>query len=261
MNGIPWAVSCLRDDAGEMDASLLMRDDGGDVYVESDLSYVVKGISENSAWLRFSAMKKFLEWRRNNDPHDSANVTNNGGSTSGSVVLSNPATGIVTFPRAGEGYAMARVGDHIDREERLARVRLVQWASDMRRTVRRRMTEEREMYERVEGQERVKWLVARLNEAISSEPETQLVPLTAPATRTARRSSGAGSRKGEVVRMRDGDPLGLVWVKEKWGTKVTRGIVWIVEAGVVVGGGWVVWKYVLDSGFAGWFMQQTGRTT
>ena len=154
---------------------------------------------------------------------------------------------------------MARVGDHIDREERLARVRLVQWAGDMRRTVRRRMTEEREAYERVEGQERVKWLVARLNEAISNEPETQLVPIT---QHTARRRSSAGrggSRGAEVVRTRGVDPLGLVWVKEKWGARVTRGIVWIVEAGVVVGGGWVVWKYVVDSGLSGWFMQQTGR--
>jgi hypothetical protein len=256
VNGIPWAISCLRDDAGEMDASLLMREDTETLYVESDLPHVVKNISANSNWLRFSAIKKFLDWRRHTDhPDPPANA-----GTSGSVVLSNPATGIVTFPRVGEGYAMARVGDHIDREERLARVRLVQWAGDMRRTVRRRMTEEREAYERVEGQERVKWLVARLNEAISAEPETQLVPIT---QHTARRRSSAGargSRSAEVVRTQRGDPLGLVWVKEKWGAKVTRGIVWIVEAGVVVGGGWVVWKYVVDSGLSGWFMQQTGRT-
>ena len=72
VNGIPWAVSCLRDDVAEMDASLLMRDShgpGGDgddeemMYVESDLPQIVRMISCHSDWLRFSATRKFLDWR------------------------------------------------------------------------------------------------------------------------------------------------------------------------------------------------------
>lgn len=245
VNGIPWAVSCLRDDAAEMDASLLMRDDPLEtMYVESDLPHIVRIISENSAWLRFSATRKFLDWRNSAQGHD---------------IDPQPAMSIVALPRDG-GYAMAKVGDHIDREERLARVRLVQWASDMRKTVHKRMQEEREQYERIESQERIKWLAERLNEAVS-QPEQSLVPITTSSTVTRRRSSSSRSLSSKRWRRVETDPLGLVWVKERWGPRVTKSIVWIVEAGVVLGSGWVVWKYVFDSGLTGWFMQHSGRPT
>jgi hypothetical protein len=249
VNGIPWAVSCLRDDTSEMDASLLMRDDPLEaMYVDSDLPQVVRMISSHAAWLRFSATRKFLDWRN---------------TAQGQDIDPQPAMSIVALPRdADGGYAMARVGDHIDREERLARVRLVQWASDMRKTVHKRMQEEREQYERIESQERIKWLVERLNEAIS-QPETALVPITSSTTSSMTRRRGSSSRSLSTKRWRrvETDPLGLVWVKESWGPRVTKSIVWIVEAGVVLGSGWVVWKYVLDSGLTGWFMQHSGRPT
>src|SRR5271170_6897500 len=66
VNGIPWAVSCLRDDATEMDASLLMRDEIIESYVESDLPCITQMIQEHSSWLRYAATKKFLDWRRDN---------------------------------------------------------------------------------------------------------------------------------------------------------------------------------------------------
>jgi hypothetical protein len=203
-----------------MDASLLMRDDPGECYVESDLRHVIRAITENASWLRFATTKKFLSWR--------------GMQSDTSLIMSHASS---------EGFAMARVGDHIDREERLARVRLVQWAGDMRRTVRQRMQEEREAFEHVESQDRVKWLVARLNEAVSHE--TALVP----TSQTIRRASIYRKRHAH-----DRDPLGLVWVKERWGPRVQKSIVWIVEAGVVFGSGWVVWRYVVDPGLTGWFV-------
>lgn len=158
----------------------------------------------------------------------------------------------------GEGYAMARVDDHIEREERLARVRLVQWASDMRKTVREKMVAEQSEFEKVEAQERVRWLVSRLNEAIQNQQEMSLVPVHASSGNTRRMSRGGSARR--VRRNVEFDPLGLVWVKERWGPRVTRSLVWIVEAGVVLGSGWVVWKYIVDSGFMnGWVLQQTAR--
>ena len=222
-----------------MDASLLMKDGPVEAYVESDLSYLTSAIMQNAAWLRFATAKRFLEWRNRGDQD---------------VVSSSLSMSIIPLPT--EGYAMARVGDHIDREERLARVRLAQWAGDMRRSIRRRMQDEREEFERVEHSDRIKWLVARLNEAISEQQEHQHQVETRLVSVSSRRTSFSKKRR-QVI---DRDPLGLVWVQERWGPKVSKSIVWIVEAGVVLGSGWVVWKYVVDSGLSGWFMQNVRAT-
>jgi septin family protein len=261
VNGIPWAVSCLKDDTAEMDASLLMRDEGlGESYVDSDLTLITHSIVENSSWLRFTATKKFLEWRQKRITIESVSDIS---ANSPAVQISQSAMSIISMPSMTEGYAMARVGDHIDREERLARVRLVQWATDMRRSIRRKMQEERDQYEQVEQQERIKWLVTTLNEAIQQQEQRQVTSLIPTTTTnqlvTSRRRLSSSTRK--VSRhLQDYDPLGLVWVKERWGPKVSKSIVWIVEAGVVLGSGWIVWRYVVDSGLSGWFMQNA-RTT
>ena len=245
VHGLPWAVSCLYDDTAEMDASLLMRDEAVESYVESDLSCLVRSIIENASWLRFATTKKFLEWRAKRVDSDLSFAISSSASQS--------AMSIISIPPMTAGYAMARAGDHIDREERLARVRLVQWAGDMRRTVRRRMEQEREEFERVEHNERVKWLITRLNEAIDlQQHESSLLTLpSSTTTQIIHRSSLQKKRRQHF----DRDPLGLVWVKERWGTKVSKSIVWIVEAGVVLGSGWVVWRYVVDSGLSVWFME------
>ena len=245
VNGIPWAISCLKDDAVEMDASLLMRDENVEQYVESDLPLLNTCLVENASWLRFAATKKFLEWRRGRMSMQLGNLQQSTG-------LGVSEMSLISLP--SEGYAMARVGDHMDREERLARVRLAQWAGDMRREVRRKMQEEREEFERLEHQDRVRWLAARLNEAINQTPETSLVPTSALKSSQIvrpRSSSVLARRRQHVV---DRDPLGLVWVTERWGPRVSQSLVWIVEAGVFLGSGWVVWKYVVDSGLSGWFI-------
>lgn len=249
---MPYAISSLRDDIAEMDASLLMQDNHVERYVESDLPAFVSLVVENAGWLRFATTKKFLDWR-----------------TSLEDLISFPSTEMslvsIRAPCApNDGFAMATVNDHIDREERLARVRLVQWASEMRKSIRRKMTLEREEFERVEAAERVKWLVAKLNDAIAQQDaaESALVPVSSAVVGSPgrkRRSSGARRRAGQ--RGIERDPLGLVWVKERWGPRFSQGIVWIVEAGVVIGSGWVVWKYVVDSGLTGWFIQNAARNT
>jgi hypothetical protein len=207
-----------------------MRQDPEESYVESDLPHVIQKIQENTTWLRYNTTRKFLNWRCQHKPEQT------------------------TLSTISEGFAMARVGDHIDREERLARIRLVQWASDMRRSVRRKMNQERESFEQIESAQRVKWLVERLHEAVNQE--TALVTTT-PSIHTTL------SRRGSIYRKRysrDRDPLGLVWIKERWGPRVSKSIVWIVEAGVVFGSGWVVWRYVVDPGLTGWFVH-TARAT
>ena len=247
VNGLPWAVSCLRDECAEMDASLLMRDDPQlESYVDSDLPLLGTSLVEHAPWLRYAATKNFLDWRaKRGEPIETMTM-------SPSQSLAQSTMSLVSLPNT-EGYAMARVGDHMDREERLARVRLVQWAGDMRRGIRQKMALERLEFEQLEHQERVKWLLERLNEAIdnqqqSSSTRTALVPRTSKGFRRGGRRTGM-----------DRDPLGLVWVKEKWGPRVQRGLIWIVEAGVVVGSGWVVWKYLVQSGLSGWIVQNVAR--
>jgi hypothetical protein len=257
VNGLPWAISCLRDDTFEMDASLLMRDDAPqETYVDSDLPSLTRRVVDNAAWIRYASTRKFLAWRARRD--DARALT-----LSPSQSLTQSVAGaVVTMPSMMEGYAMARVGDHMEREERLARVRLVQWAGDMRRGIRQKMTLERVEFEQLEHTERVKWLLERLNEAIENQPSptgatnvaatanTALVPRAGGKTRRRRTPGGTMER----------DPLGLVWVKERWGPRVQRSVMWFVEAGVVVGSGWVVWKYLVDSGLSAWIMQNA-RTT
>ena len=264
VHGIPWAVSCLRDDTSEMDASLLMRDEiDGEGYVDSELCFITNSIVENASWLRFTTTKKFLEWRSKRIDNSTMELLPSNSLSSSNLLspglISQSAMSIISMPSMSpEGYAMAKVGDHIDREERLARVRLVQWASDMRRTIRKKMKEERDQYLLIEHQERVKWLVTQLNEAIQQQPQhettTSLIPLSTTTELIRRRSSFSSSRKLRR-HMENRDPLGLVWVKERWGPKVSKSIVWIVEAGLVLGSGWIVWKYIVDSGLSGWFMQ------
>lgn len=227
-----------------MDASVLMSEESLTSYVASDLPLLVNMLNEHAPWLRFLSTKKFIEWRRQQESR---------------IVSSSLSTERIVTPFLGgtEGYAMARVDDHIEREERLARVRLVQWASDMRKTVRQRMAAEQAEFERLESQERVRWLVTRLNEAIQNQQqEMSLVPVSSSTTRRYSRGSG----KRVVRRNIEFDPLGLVWIKERWGPRLTRSLVWIVEAGVVLGSGWVVWKYIVDSGImSGLVMQHTAR--
>lgn len=282
VNGMPYAISSLRDDIAEMDASLLMRDDhhpGGQVerYVDSDLPQFVSSVVENAAWLRYASTKKFIQWRTTRNLSSSPKTEDHfltfpSTSSMSLISISSPPAPATTTTTAHEGYAMAVVGDHIDREERLARVRLVQWASEMRKSIRRKMTQEREDFERVEAAERVKWLVAKLNEAIAQQEDAAssqaaaLVPVSSSMSTTAasRRRSSGGKRRGGGGAQRaemERDPLGLVWAKERWGPRVSQGIVWIVEAGVVFGSGWVVWKYVVDSSLTGWFIQNAARNT
>jgi septin family protein len=226
VNEIPWAVSCLRDDAAEMDASLLMNDENaGTCYLDSDLPHLVSMIMSNSSWLRFSSTKKFIDWRN----------------TSSNALIplssSNESMSIISLP---ENYAMARMGDHISSEERITKIRMTQWSGEMQRQIKTQMISERDEFFALENNQRIKWLISKLNEAISEQQNSPKLLRT---------------HKKRRMRMVQKDPLGLVWVGEKWGRTVSKGIVWIVEAGVVVGGGWVVWKYVVDSGLTGWFLQ------
>lgn len=63
---------------------------------------------------------------------------------------------------ATSNYALARLADHAQREERLAQVRLANWAADLQRSLAR----ERAQYAALARAERAAWLAARIGECV-----------------------------------------------------------------------------------------------
>ena len=121
-----------------------------------------------------------------------------------------------------DSFALARVVDHTQREERLAKVRLSRWANDLQKS----LAAERERYERLAKGERAIWLTERLGECVA---DGQLVAVR-----------GVG-RKGEGVMVMEecdggldmSDPFGLLAVNESVGRRV---LVMIKIAGLEVAG-------------------------
>jgi len=71
---------------------------------------------------------------------------------------------VLTPPMGATGsYALARITDHTQREERLAQVRLANWAADLQRSLAR----ERERYETLARSERAVWLTERIGECVA----------------------------------------------------------------------------------------------
>jgi hypothetical protein len=87
---------------------------------------------------------------------------------------------------ATSSYAVARLADHQQREEKLAQVQLAKWASDLQRS----LQNERERFEALARGERAVWLTQRLGECVA---EGTLVPIAADSTAAAVLSRRAGS--------------------------------------------------------------------
>jgi hypothetical protein len=201
----PFAISCLPgSDNLEMDASLLMSPSYSPPLVTSDLQDLVSLLfdPENMAWLRHSAVTKFLAWReRKVELAIQAGGAATGGdsmfmgatglgireqialarsqqrsnsSPSGALVQRGSSLNLSTSSSSpfnlsssaiGTGlpdFTRARLRDHTIREERLAQVQLAKWASDLQKTLRF----ERESFERLAKAERAKWLLDRIGEEV-----------------------------------------------------------------------------------------------
>lgn len=138
-------------------------------------------------------------------------------------------------------YTMARISDYTQREEKMARVQLAKWASDLQRS----LQNERERYAALARGERAVWLTERLGECVV---DGSLVPITKTPGFCGLRfpMDNAGGRL--FVRTQDGknmeyrvtsisphDPLGIVW----WSDDLKQrgwAIVQIVGSLGVVGG-------------------------
>jgi hypothetical protein len=176
----PFAISTITtSDDENMDASLLMSPDYVQPLFPSELAFLVDQIfeRETASWLRHSAAKKCLQWRR-------------GSLTSAALTKSIPpslslnssyslaaSSRIVTPPiGAANTYTLARITDHTQREERLAQVRLSKWASDLQRS----LQNERARFEALARGERAVWLTERLNECVQ---DGTIVPISAARRR------------------------------------------------------------------------------
>ena len=203
----PYAISSATgNDADNMDASLLMSADYVQPLIPSELDTFVDLVFQNDsiAWLRHSAARKFVNWRnrpytQNRLPEashlspllsSSSAFAGGRGSMSNSASTSSPsargtlstASSNVLVPPMGatSSYALARVADHRQREERLAQVRLAKWASDLQRS----LQNERERYEALARGERALWLTERLGECVA---DGTIVPVAPDNTLTMTR--------------------------------------------------------------------------
>ncbi|KAB8265490.1 hypothetical protein BDV32DRAFT_52721 [Aspergillus pseudonomiae] len=228
----PFAVSSAKsDDDDVMDASTLMSPDYAQPLMASELMLLVQMLfdRENIAWMRHLSAKKLalrqqeqFYWQQDNLP--------------------NGALPDVHTLRGGpSSYTMARISDYTRHEERLARVQLAKWASDLQQSLRN----ERERYATIARGDRAVWLTERLGECVI---DGSLVPISQTpgfcGLRVPVEKAGGGllvrTQNGKMVecriaRISPHDPLGLVW----WSEDLKRRgwtIIQIVGSFGVVGG-------------------------
>ena len=235
----PYAVSSKPSkDEETMDASLLMSPDYIQPLLPSELAYLVAQLFEPDtiSWLRHSAAKKFVQWRESTEPisrPQSLYRPLSQSSIIGSSTLLGSPVGAIT------SYAVARITDHTQREEKIAQVRLANWAADLQRS----LQNERRQYEELAKSERAVWLTERLGECVK---DGTIIPLS-----QARASSPAGekptkrgySRRRQHERIIKGlnphDPLGLLELNEEIKRKAMFALGVVSSFGFI--GGLAIW--------------------
>lgn len=213
---VPYAISTANGKDNEnMDASLLMSPDYVQPLVESELVSLVEQILEpdTMSWLRHSAVKKYVQWRKKSTPTDRPQSLYRPLNASTSLISSqtfNASVGVTA------SYALARITDHTQREERLAQVRLANWAADLQRS----LQNERFRFEALARNDRTVWLTERLGECVQ---DGTIVPISGPHSSAASHNQGVLVKQGVGAyspRRRMGkaidphDPLGLLQLSE-----------------------------------------------
>lgn len=222
--------SAPSNDEENMDASLLMSPDYVQPLLPSELAALVEQVFErdNISWLRHSAAKKFLQWRRRADdpamtltsPQSPlTSLYKRTGSPTSSSLMSSPTTSqvLVSYAGGASTFAQARFADHAQREERLAQIRLARWAGNLQRS----LQNERARYEALARGERAVWLTERLGECVvdgtlvAINQNTALVESLGKGAVTLRTTSVGGN--SHHVANPD-DPLGLL----RWNDAMKR---------------------------------------
>ena len=214
---------------------------------------------ENTAWLRHSAARKFLQWRSTRDgksmfmnrivPPGPAGTSLEADSDSKKPCPGIPSSDIALSPTLSQDFllnsssrsfsppvptspkghqtALTLLGDHTQRGEQLSQVRLAKWATDLQRSLKN----ERERYERLARGERKDSLVERSEEynvEAAAEKERRLVQTKGISSQ--RRIGRLPRRPIQDPR----DPLGLLRFADRVGQK-----------------GWIVVQVLGGCGLAG----------
>lgn len=238
----PFLVSSAPgQDMETMDASLLMSPEYVQPLIPSELALLVQQIFEPDmiAYLRHSAAKKLIAWHASH-PHlahiQTPSVSHHPQSTLGSPNISSLSNSGVLIPLGSDlslttsnSYALAKLADHTQREERLAQVRLSKWASDLQISLQR----ERERYERLARGERATWLVERMGEEVR---DGRIVPVDISGALIKSSESGVCYRP---VSYTTHDPLGLLRLNEMMKTRGWVAVQVVSSFGVI--GGLALW--------------------
>ncbi|KAJ5698295.1 hypothetical protein N7462_000300 [Penicillium macrosclerotiorum] len=234
----PYTVSSAKTaDMEVMDASTLMSPDYEQPLVHSELDVLVEKLfdRDNLAWMRHSAAKKLAQRRADFPrvppttaplPNALSNNQNMGGSGGLCVdsETSMSSSSLSSLGKPAPSYAMARITDYTRCEERMAQVRLAQWAVDLQQS----LQNERERYAALARGDRAIWLTERLNECVV---DGSLVPISqtpgfcglhtsagepAPNNLKVMRTRPSSSKSGyRVPNVSPQDPLGVVgWIDD-----------------------------------------------
>ncbi|KAI9849664.1 MAG: hypothetical protein M1837_002789 [Sclerophora amabilis] len=234
----PFAISCATaNDSEMMDASLLMSPDYVQPLIPTELQALVERVFERDSisWLRHSAANKFLHWR-NTSPWSLTSMRSPGRSestgTSSSAGIDTST--VISAPQHSSRrsrstpyydptltYALARVTDHTQREERLAQVRLAKWADDLQRS----LHNERYRYEALARGEHAQWLKEKVGErlidgtlTLSAIEESMALVRHSSRPDLSPGSSGKDtslSYPGHGTGFNTRDPLGLLDLNDK----------------------------------------------
>lgn len=225
-NTAPFSSSCVNGpDYDNMEASLLMASEYVQPLVPSELSTLVEQLFEPDvvSWLRHLAAKKLISWynsgarmtdsQRTSSPA-SMRMRSPAPSTLNSPLQASLSASAVLVPvtshselslNTANSFALAKVADHTQKEERLAQIRLSRWASDLQLSLQR----ERERYEDIARSERALWLVESMGKEIR---DGQLMPATRAGSVEAQAPSRTGRKLfgDDMVSHQVHDPLGLL---------------------------------------------------
>lgn len=254
----PYTVSCVNGpDYDNMDASLLMSSDYLQPLLPSELSLLMEQIMspDNIPFFRHTSAKKLVQWYNSGTRLEESMRTPSPSSIrmrspipstlnsplQASLAASNMLIPVISHSdlsiNTSNSFALARVADHTQKEDRLAQIRLSKWASDLQLSLQR----EREKYESLARSERAVWLVEKMGDEIR---QGQLVPASElPPPNGSRRKV-----KESNVSYQIHDPLGLL----RW-QEAVRAQTWLALQ--------VVGSFGVVGGLALWITKQWGYDT
>ncbi|KAL9103571.1 MAG: hypothetical protein Q9163_001409 [Psora crenata] len=214
----PFTVcAALSDDNDNMDASILMSPDYMRPLVASELGLLIQQIFDKDtvSCLRHLAATKLVQSQRGSKAwalppsippaasHWMSNQRPASSESPSSITLRTMTTqaGAKISP-----YALARIVDHTQQEEKLAQIRLAKWAADLQRT----LQNERSRYECLARGEQAVWLSEQLQQLTDKDVSATLKIMT-----LSRRSDRNHRRRRSGITYQYGfmdadDPLGLL---------------------------------------------------